>query len=66
MDTNVTVSAMPEGELLTLPESSINALEADEDTWNQFATDAQTPLMQAIGVLMQDATIAELISGMMG
>lgn len=64
-DTNLTLKGMPEGELLTFAQS-INPLEADEETMNQFMTDAQNALIQGVGVLMQDPTIASIIGGMMG
>lgn len=66
MDTNLTLSAMPEGELLTLGEGSLNALEMGDAEMEQFMVDAQVPLMQLIGTLMQDQTIAALLSDAMG
>ena len=64
MDTNLTLSSVPEGELLTFT-SSINPLEADEETMEAFASDAMNVLMQGAGVLMQDPTISGLIVGAM-
>ena len=64
-DTNLTLSSVPEGELLTFTES-INPLEADEDVLAQLTTDVQNALIQSLGVLMQDSTLAALIGGMMG
>ena len=62
---NLTLSNVPEGELLSLTQS-INPLEADEEALTQLATDAQTALFQGLGVLMQDPTLASLLGGMMG
>jgi len=56
---------MPAGTLLSLPAGSINILEADDATWEQFAADMTTPLMQMLGVLMQEPAIAELIASAM-
>ncbi|MBQ2957502.1 MAG: hypothetical protein IJE08_13710 [Clostridia bacterium] len=64
MDTNLTLSSVPEGELLTFT-SSINPLEADDETMEAFASDAMNVLMQGAGVLMQDPTISGLIVGAM-
>ena len=64
-DTNLTLSNVPEGELLTFSQS-INPLEADEETLNQIATDATNALIQGAGVLMQDPAIASLLGGLMG
>lgn len=63
-DTNLTLTNVPAGELLPLAQS-INPLEADEDTLNQIASDAQTALFQGLGVLMQDPALSEMISGLM-
>lgn len=65
MDTGLTLSNLPEGDLLTLPEGSVNPLTADEATMEQFADDAQPVLMQAVGVLMQNPEISELLGGYM-
>ena len=65
MDTNLTLSNVPEGELLTFSQS-INPLEADEETLNQIATDATNALIQGAGVLMQDPAIASIIGSLMG
>lgn len=64
-DTNLTLTNVPEGELLTFTQS-INPLEADEETLNQFVTDAQNALIQGAGVLMQDPAIASMLGGLMG
>ncbi len=61
MDTSLTLSAVPAEALLVLSES-INPLEADEDTMNQFITDATTALTSGLGVLMQDPTLAGMLS----
>ena len=65
MDTGVELSSMPAGTLLSLPAGSINILEADDATWEQFTADMTTPLMQMLGVLMQEPAIAELIASAM-
>ncbi len=60
LDTNLTLTSVPEGELLTFT-TSINPLEADEATMEQLANDAMIVLYQGLGVLMQDPTIAALM-----
>lgn len=64
MDTNLTLTSVPEGELLSFT-SSINPFEADEEAMEAFANDAMNVLMQGAGVLMQDPTIAGLLGGAM-
>ena len=63
--TNLTLANVPDGELLSF-DQSVNPLEADEETLSQVVADAQTALLQGLGVLMQDPALAEIISGMMG
>ena len=65
MDTNLTLTTVPEGELLTLNES-INPLEADEAALEKLGNDASIALMSTLGVLMQDANIASILGGLMG
>lgn len=64
-NTNLTLTSVPEGELLTFTKS-INPLEADEETLSKIVTDAQNALIQGAGVLMQDPTIASMLGGLMG
>jgi len=64
-DTNLTLTGVPEGELLTFAQS-INPLEADEETISSIASDAQNALIQGVGVLMQDPAIASMLGGLMG
>lgn len=65
MDTCLELSTIPEGELLILPEGSINALEITEEQIEALENDIQVPVMQAAGVLMQDADLASLLLGAM-
>ncbi len=60
LDTNLTLSAMPEGELLTLA-NSINPLEADEATLEKLGTDAMSALVQGMMVLAKNPAIAALM-----
>ncbi len=62
LDTNLTLTNVPEGELLTLA-SSINPLEADDDALEQLGTDALMAVMQGLSTLMQNPIIAALIGG---
>lgn len=64
MDVALTLSAMPEGELLVLPSGSINLLEITDEQLEALESDIQLPIMQAAGVLMQDSTIASLLLAM--
>lgn len=65
MDAGLALFNMPEGELLSLSSHSINPFTADDDALEQFASDVQVPMMQAIGALMQVPEIAEIFSSMM-
>jgi len=65
MDTSLMLDTMPEGELITLGDSSINLAEADDAAMEQFMADAQVPLMQLLGTLMQNETIAALLGDLM-
>lgn len=65
MDTGLTLGFMPEGELLSLSDNSINPLTADEDTMEQFTSDAQPVLFQALGVMMQNPELSALLSELM-
>ncbi len=60
LDTNLTLTSVPEGELLTFTKS-INPLEADEAALAQLANDAMTALYQGLGVLMQEPAIAAML-----
>ena len=60
LETNLTLTNVPEGELLILP-SSINLLEADEAALEQLGTDALMAVMQGLSALMQNPTIAALM-----
>ena len=63
-DTNLTLTNVPAGELIAFT-NSINPLEADEETMTKFMSDAQNTLIQTLGVLMQDPTLASMIGSMM-
>ncbi len=65
MDTALTASNLPEGEIMPASDTDVNLLEADEDTMEALTADAQTALMQALGVLMQVPEIAALMGGAM-
>ncbi len=65
MSTNLTASILPEGELLAPTEGDLNALELTDENVESLTVDAQNVLIQALGVLMQDPTIAEMIVDMM-
>ena len=60
VDTNLTLTSVPEGELLTLV-SSINPLEADEAALEKLGNDAMTAVMQGLGTLLQNPAIAALM-----
>jgi len=63
-NTNLTLSSVPEGELLSF-DQSINPLEADDAALEQLLTDAQNALIQGVGVLMQDPTLSGLLGSLM-
>lgn len=65
MEVGAELSTLPEGELLSLSGNSIDLLTADDDMMEQFGEDAQVPLINAVGTLMQVPEIAELLSGFM-
>ena len=65
MDTGLTLSVVPEGDLLILPEGSINVLEITEEQIEALENDVKVPVMKAAGVLMQDETLASMLLGAM-
>ena len=64
LETCLKLSSVPAGELISFT-NSINPLEADEETMTKFMSDAQNALIQTLGVLMQDPTLASMIGSMM-
>lgn len=60
LETNLTLTNVPEGELLTLS-SSINPLEADEAALEKLGNDALMAVMQGLGTLMQNPALAALM-----
>lgn len=65
MNTNLTLSTVPEGELLVLPEGSINLIEMTDEQMEAVEGDIMIPLMQAMSVLMQDPALSELLASAM-
>lgn len=63
--TNLTLTTIPEGELLTFSKA-INPLEASEADLQQLGTDAMTVVYQGLGILMSDPDIAALINNFSG
>jgi len=60
VNTNLTLTSVPEGELLTLA-NSINPLEADDAALEKLGNDAMTAVMQGLGTLLQNPAIAALM-----
>lgn len=65
METTLTLTTLPEGELLTLEPGSIDMVNYTDEQLEALSNDLQTPLLQLLGTLMQNETIAGLMSGMM-
>ena len=64
VDTNLTLTNVPADELLPLAQS-VNPLEIDEAKMEEISADVQTVLFQALGTLMQDPDLAELVTGLL-